>query len=74
MDIWRVTWRDSRGADQSREFPEFLEAWIFVEETLKGKAEVTLVTDRLLTREKSYRSEAAAAQQQEGGRRFVRKK
>ncbi|HLN63931.1 MAG TPA: hypothetical protein VK464_20610 [Symbiobacteriaceae bacterium] len=74
MESWLVVWRSERGEEQRREFPAFLEAWIFNEEQLKGRGEVILLTDRPLSRTQPARSEAAAARQTEGGRRWVRKK
>lgn len=74
METWRVRWQDSRRQEQQREFATFVEAWDFNEQELKGKGEVTLLTDRELVSERTHRSEAAAARQMEGGRRYVRKK
>lgn len=50
MESWLVVWRSERGEEQRREFPAFLEAWIFNEEQLKGRGEVILLTDRPLSR------------------------
>ena len=75
MESWLVRWRDSRDQEQQQEYASFLEAWTFNEESLKGKGEVTLLTDRApISQERAFRSEAAAARQQEGSRRYVRKK
>lgn len=74
METWRVRWQDGRRQEQQREFANFVEAWDFNEQELKGKGEVTLLTDRELVSERSHRSEAAAARQVEGARRYVKKK
>lgn len=76
MESWLVIWRDGRDQEQRREYSTFLEAWTFNEESLRGKGEVILLTDRApISEERAFRSEAAAARQQEGGaRRYVRKK
>lgn len=74
METWRVRWQDGRGQEQRRDFATFVEAWDFNEQELRARGEVTLLTDRELVSERSHRSEAAAARDVEGGRRFVRKK
>lgn len=74
METWRVRWQDGRGQEQRREFAAFVEAWDFNEQELKGRGEVTLLTDRELVSERAHRSEAATARETEGGRRYVRKK
>jgi len=75
VDTWLVLWRDGRDQEQRREYATFLEAWTFNEESLKGRGEVILLTDRpTLTQARTYRSEAAAAKEMEGGRRFVPRK
>lgn len=74
VDSWQVTWTDSGGADRSREFGSFLEAWTFNEEFLKGKGEVMLITDRPVGRQAPSGSEAEAARKLEGGRRYARKR
>lgn len=75
MDSWEVAWRDARGEDQRREFETYLDAWTFNEEHLKGRGEVTLLTDRVVDRARPFKNEAAAAREQEGGaRRYPRRK
>jgi hypothetical protein len=74
VETWRVCWHDSRGQEQRREFATFVEAWDFNEQELKGRGEVTLLTDRQLASDRSFRNEAAAARQVEGGRRYAKKK
>ncbi|HWI66556.1 MAG TPA: hypothetical protein VNT75_32405 [Symbiobacteriaceae bacterium] len=69
MESWQVRWYDTRGQELRREFPTFIDAWDFNESSLKGRGEVTLLTDRQLLSERDYRSEAAAARQLEGGPR-----
>lgn len=75
VDSWRVSWRDAADAEQSREFQAYLDAWDFNEQTLRGRGEVTLLTDRPLPTQAEFRSEAAAARSLEGGgRRHAKKK
>lgn len=72
-DLWRVNWIDQEDREQSRTFREYLAAWTFNEEVLKGRGEVTLVTDRPLSKERSGRSEADQARSREGNRRRSRR-
>lgn len=75
VESWQVAWRDERDQEQRKEFGTYLEAWDFNEQALKGKGLVTLLTDRELVSERSYRNEAAAARQVEGApRRYAKKK
>lgn len=72
-DLWRVTWIDEQEREQSRTFREYLAAWTFNEEVLKGRGEVTLVTDRPLASDRGRRSEADQARSRESHRRRSRK-
>lgn len=75
MESWQVAWHDQRDQEQRKEFGTFLEAWDFNEHALKGKGEVTLLTDRALVSERLYKSEAMAARQTERtARRYPKKK
>ncbi|HYF96211.1 MAG TPA: hypothetical protein VD969_28720 [Symbiobacteriaceae bacterium] len=74
MDSWQVAWYDARNQEQRKEFRSYLEAWEFNEQSLKGRGVVTLLTDQVPLSDRTYRSEAAAARQSEGGRRYTRKK
>lgn len=74
MESWQVSWYDARQQEHRREFATYLEAWDFNEQELKGKGEVTLLTDRAPLSDRLYKSEAAAARQMEGPVRRPAKK
>lgn len=73
MDSWRVTWWDPTGTERFRVFPTYQDAWAFNQESLRGRGEVFLLTDRPLISERTAKSEAEEARQREGVRRRSRR-
>ena len=85
MDRWEVSWIDAEGKEHREQFAIYLDAWMFIEESLKGRGEIVLVTDRVaLSSAHTARtqdsgthkalSEAEEARRREGVRRYPRKK
>jgi hypothetical protein len=69
MESWEVSWTDADGKEHRKEYANYLDAWMFNEQSLKGRGEVRLLTDRLTPSvARAARTEAEAARRLEGPR------